>query len=372
MTARRPRVALVSEDVGGLRGGVARVTAELVTRCHDRVEFVVVSRTLAEDLRPLVEWRRVRAPAGPPKLAIPAFLAHGGLQVRRARADLVHVHSSGALVGNHVDLNTVHFSRAAFQHALGGGTGRVTRVHLALERWCMGRARRLGASSRGGRLELEALFPGSRVVEVPNGVDADRFRPDREARKEVRAELGAGDDQVVALFVGNAFRQKGLAVTIEALGLAAAGGNAALRQWVAGYGDADRYAALARAHGVGERVRFLGVRDDIARVYAAADLLVLPTVYETFCLVAWEAAATELPLVVTLVNGLHELVGDGRAGIAVDREPRAVADALLALAGDPGLRGSLGSAGRRIALDRTWDRTAERTLEVYRELGMRE
>jgi glycosyltransferase involved in cell wall biosynthesis len=188
----------------------------------------------------------------------------------------------------------------------------------------------------------------------------------------VRVELKARDDEVVALFAGNAFRQKGLAVTIEALGLAAAGGDESLRLWVAGYGDAERYAAVARDRGVGDRVRFLGVRDDIARVYAAADLLVLPTVYETFCLVAWEAAATGLPLVVTLENGLHELVGDGQAGLAVDREPRTVANALLALAADPGLRGSLGAAGRRIALDQSWDRTAERTLELYRELGRRE
>src|SRR5215831_19332991 len=110
----RPRVALVVDHAGGLSGGVARVVEEMILRCRDEVDFVVVSNTLAEELRPLVEWRRVRQPSGPPARKVPAFLALGGYQVLRADADIIHVHASGPLVPNRVDLLTVHFLRAAW------------------------------------------------------------------------------------------------------------------------------------------------------------------------------------------------------------------------------------------------------------------
>ncbi len=344
------------------------MTAELVRRGRGEIDFVVVSHILDEELRPLVEWRRVRAPAGPPKAFLPFFFTLGGLQVRRSRADLVHVHSGGPLVPNRVDLNSVHFCRAAFFRALGDEIGAVTRLHLWLERWCARRSRRLAVLSPGGRRDAELFFAGVPIVEIPNGVDAETFRPDSAARNEVRAEESALEEHVVALFVGNSFRRKGLHVAIEALGLAAASGDTALRLWVAGHGDKDRYGALAREHGVGDRVRFLGLRGDAERLYAAADIFVLPTLYEQFCLTAWEAAAAKLPLIVTTTSGMDELVGDGGAGIAVERDPQQVSDALLRLAAAPALRSSMGETGRRRALRYTWERSIQRTLMVYREL----
>ena len=217
-----PRVALVVHDVAA-RQGQDRVVTELIRRAHDRVDFVVISRSLSEELRPLVEWRRAPAPAAPYRAKSGAFFVTAGLQLLRTRRDLVHVHAIGPTVANRSDLTTAHFIRAGFFEAAGifgeNGLPRLRRVspraHLALERWCCRRAGMLAAVSEGSKRDLERFFPGIPVIVTPNGVDADRFRPDLEARQELRAAEGVTDEDVVALFVANSWSQKGLGVAIE-------------------------------------------------------------------------------------------------------------------------------------------------------------
>ena len=77
----------------------------------------------------------------------------------------------------------------------------------------------------------------------------------------------------------------------------------------------DGHRALAEGLGVADRVRFLGYRVDVERVYQAADIFVLPTAYETFCRAAHEAAACGLPVVAPPVPGIRELIGEDEAGI---------------------------------------------------------
>ena len=88
---KRPRVALVAYDVIGQQGS-GRVIAELVRRAHDRLDFVVIARDVAQDLRPYVEWRRAPAPRSPYKAQLAAFFVTGGLRLALTRADLVHIH----------------------------------------------------------------------------------------------------------------------------------------------------------------------------------------------------------------------------------------------------------------------------------------
>ena len=97
---------------------------------------------------------------------------------------------------------------------------------------------------------------------------------------------------------------------------------------VAGDGDRRHYQQLADAFGVGSRVRWLGVTSDVQLAYALADAFVLASAYETFSLVAYEAASCCLPVVATRVSGIDELVGRNEAGILVDRTPEAIASAL--------------------------------------------
>jgi UDP-glucose:(heptosyl)LPS alpha-1,3-glucosyltransferase len=205
-------------------------------------------------------------------------------------------------------------------------------------------------------------------VEItPNGVDPRRFKPDAEARRELRAEQGLGEEDLVALFVGGDWDRKGLAVAIEAMERAAKAG-VELHLWVVGRGDNARFGELASRHGVAGRVRFFGPRRETERFFQAADVFVLPTLYETFSLVAYEAAASGLPIVATRVNGIEDLIGDGQAGLVVERSSEAVAAGLVRLASDPAERARMGDAGRRRAETFTWERSVSSVLDMYRSL----
>jgi D-inositol-3-phosphate glycosyltransferase len=95
---------------------------------------------------------------------------------------------------------------------------------------------------------------------------------------------------------------------------------------------------------------------------------VFPSSYEAAPLVAYEAAASGLPLVATAVNGVDELLEDGRAGVLVERSSDAIAAALRTLADDTETRLRMGAAARERAESHDWSRSADAVLELYGEL----
>jgi glycosyltransferase involved in cell wall biosynthesis len=375
----RPSVALVAHGIHE-HGGMERAFFELVRLAHRDYRFVVLAEELAPELRPLVEWRRIRVPRHPIPLKFALFFVVAGLRLRRASVDLVH--TMGAVVPNRADVACVQFCHAGFaavvgRRALEGrpplrriNTALARALGLAAERWWFGtaRVRALAAVSQGVRRELETHYPGVRTELTPNGVDVDRFRPDAGMRVRVRRAAGVGDDEVVALFVGGDWDHKGVAVAIEGLAEARQVGASRLRLWVVGRGDGRRFGAIARGAGVEDAVEFFGPQRETHRFYQAADVFVLPSLYETFSLAAYEAAASGLPVVATRVSGIVDLVGEDGAGILVDRTPGAVGLALVRLASDPALRARLGEEGRRRAQGYSWARSVAAVCDVYRRL----
>jgi glycosyltransferase involved in cell wall biosynthesis len=355
-----------------------RAFAELVRRIHDRYEVVVLSADLGEDLRELVEWRRIPVPRRPVPLRFALFYVIAAVRLAATRADVVH--TLGAIVPNAAHLASVHFCTAGYIRSAGGlappsapalrraNTALARLLFLAAERWTYRRARvdRLGAVSRGLQRELAESFPGVPILLTPNGVDRSRFRPDPNARRAVRAQLGIEDDDVVALFVGGDWHRKGLALAIQAA--AEAGSRAPIRLLVVGRGDDRRFTTLAHGLGIAQRVHFLGPRSDTERFYAAADVFLLPSWYETFSLAAFEAAASGLPIVAAPLSGVEELVGDGDAGMLVERDAGALGEALAALSASPETRRRLGASARERSAAYTWDRSADAVLSVYRSV----
>ena len=113
----------------------------------------------------------------------------------------------------------------------------------------------------------------------------------------------------------------------------------------------------------------LGVTHDVQLVYQLADAFLLPTAYESFSLVTFEAAASGLPVLVTPVSGVRELIEDGRNGFLISREPELIAARLRALAGDGELRERLGRTARESALAYSSSRMVERHAELYERLA---
>lgn len=204
---------------------------------------------------------------------------------------------------------------------------------------------------RRGILEREPWVPPEAVVVIPNGVDVARL-----AGAE-RAPLDLPEGAVAVGYVGRIAPEKG----VETLGRAWADVERRHRSAhlvVAGGGGAE--AALRSALAGAERVRWLGFRDDAPSVIAALDLLVVPSLTEAFGLVAVEAMAAGVPVVASAVEGLAEVVEDGRMGVLVPPgDPAALAAAIARLASDAGARREMGEAGRRAAARYSLEAMAE-------------
>jgi UDP-glucose:(heptosyl)LPS alpha-1,3-glucosyltransferase len=198
---------------------------------------------------------------------------------------------------------------------------------------------------------------------VPNGVDTAQFRPDPQARRRVRARLGLAGESRLALFVGGDWERKGLRHVLDALAQAPGWQLA-----VAGDGDAEALLARAARMGIADRVHVLGASSDLPPLYAAADAFVLPTAYETFSLVTYEAAAAGLPLLVTRVHGVEDVLEHGRNGWFITPDGAGIAGRLRELEADPALAGRMGAAARSAAAAFSWDAMVERYLELYDEL----
>jgi UDP-glucose:(heptosyl)LPS alpha-1,3-glucosyltransferase len=327
--------------------------------------------------RARLEIVRVRGPRRPASLRFLTFALFGALAaLRRARGP---IHTTGAIILHPVDVATVHFCHAFFQREVRVSRASrdslpyhvneqvFNRLALAAERllYRPGSTRMLTPVSRGVGRELARFHPSMApfIRTVPNGVDVDRFRPDARARAAVRAELGLDEDALIGLFVGGDWARKGLEYAIRALER-----SPGWQLVVAGAGDADRYAAIARSAGAGDRVHFVGPRTDVERLYAAADAFVLPTAYEAFPLAALEAAASALPIVASRVNGIEDLVVEGENGRLVPRDADAIGAALRELT-ESGIRRRLGAEARRTVAGRTWRRATEEHVAIYDALA---
>lgn len=335
----------------------------------------VIARTCRLPEGAGVEFHRVRAPGRPFALAYPWFMIAGSLALRRRRAGLVQ--STGSIVLNRVDVLAVHYL-----HQVGPAnpkrSGPAYRANVLVagalkrlgERMCLrrGHVRAVVCVSEGVAEEVRTHFPelAGSVRTIHNGVDTALFAPGvRAAEAERRREeLAIAKDDLVAAFVGSEWERKGLGPAIGALAQAPG--------WtlvVAGGGDRARYEQLVRELGVEGRVRWLGVTADVQLVYQLSDVFLLPSAYETFSLVTFEAAACGLALLAAPVSGVRELIDDGRNGFLIDRDPARIAALLVRLGEEPELRARLGAAARESALEYSWDRMVERHLELYRELG---
>ncbi|MDQ3701976.1 MAG: glycosyltransferase family 4 protein, partial [Chloroflexota bacterium] len=187
--------------------------------------------------------------------------------------------------------------------------------------------------------------------ELPNGVDVERFAP-TVSGVEVRRRWGIPEQDVLVLFVGSLDRAhyfKGLRVLLAAMKHM---GAAAPRLLVVGDGDLRAAHERHRTQlSLSERVHFAGrvADDDLPRYYAAADLVVLPSVTrgEAFGVVLLEAMASGTPVVASDLPGVRAVVQATGGGLLVPpRDTAALAAAIADLAGDPVRRAALGRAGR--------------------------
>ncbi len=217
-------------------------------------------------------------------------------------------------------------------------------------------------------------IPQAKVEIVRNGIDVSRYeqaRVDAEAQRQTRSPerrniLASRSDQPVVLTVARLEQQKGLPYLIDAVPLVPGVSFA-----IAGDGpDREALEKQAVANGVGDRVIFLGRRDDVPALLAAADLFVLPSLYEGLPLSIMEAMAAGTPVIASDIGGNNELVVSGTNGLLVPpRNPAALADAVTMLVANPSRAASLAAVAQAQA-HREFDfaHSAARVSAIYDEL----
>jgi D-inositol-3-phosphate glycosyltransferase len=252
---------------------------------------------------------------------------------------------------------------------------------IAAEREIIGFADRLVAATAHERDQMEALYGAdpATISIVPPGVDLERFHP--RPCEEARAEIGVPSDCQVILFVGRIQPIKGIDTLIRAMALVFER-EPELRQQVylciiGGDPDADlardeselrRLAQLRDELGIGNLVLFLGSKDQdsLPCHYSAASMVVVPSHYESFGMVALEAMAAGVPVIASDVGGLSFSVSDGFNGYLVpDGDPETLAYKVTLLLKYESLRQQLGEQARRWAERFAWSNIAGEILEVY-------
>lgn len=178
-----------------------------------------------------------------------------------------------------------------------------------------GGAGRVIANSDMVKREIVDLYhyPADKIDIVRTGVPLENFRFDPARREKSRAELKLKPDEVALLFAGSGWERKGLRFAIEAFELSR---GRELRLLVAGRGDASAY--KPKRFFTEEPIRFLGEVSDLRSVYAAADIFILPSIYDPFSNACLEALASGLPVITTRDNGFSEIIENGVHGSVVD------------------------------------------------------
>jgi len=224
------------------------------------------------------------------------------------------------------------------------------------------------------RFVKEGIVPRELLTCVPNGVDTDRFRQVApETRQALRSSIGV-DDRFVWLAVGRFEIAKDYPNMLHAFAqVCQRDSNAVLL--LVGHGSLQQETeSLAQSLGLGDRIRFLGVRSDVPEVMAAADGYVMSSAWEGMPIALLEAGAAGLPIVATRVGGNHEVVRDGESGFLVPpRDAAALGQAMLRLMEQaPARRRDMGERGREhVRVHYGLGRVVERWQDLYRQVSVR-
>jgi D-inositol-3-phosphate glycosyltransferase len=345
--------------------------------------------------------RVVHVPAGPeiplPKQELTEYISqfvdgiHQFAMEKGIHYDVIHSHywMSGLAAASLSDLwggaPILHMF-----HTLGEMKNRIARsdseregpYRVEGEKRVLKRADRLIVATEAEKAQLQWLYKANvqKMEVIPPGVDVSHFYPI--SKDEARQYIGLSPDQKMVLFVGRIEPLKGVDTLIRAMSclkfqsvvhpvyLAIIGGepDANPEQMTV---EMSRLQKLCDDLCMGQTVVFLGKRaqDTLPYYYSAAEVLVMPSFYESFGMVALEAMACGTPVIASQVGGLAFLVRDGETGFTVpEGDPAALCDRLTLLLSDPELRTKMGIAAEHYAQGYKWETIAEQIAGVYRSL----
>ncbi|MCC9078412.1 glycosyltransferase [Litorilinea aerophila] len=395
-----PLAMLGGKKTGGMNVYVRDFAREL--GCQG-IQVDVFTRS-QDDCQPMINHdlgpnaRVIHIPAGPEKPIPVAEIAQyldefaEGVwhfaQVEGRHYDLIHSHywMSGlvaeALQRQWGDLPLVHMF-----HTLGHMKNQIARDEserapqdrLDGEHHVVAIADRIIAATPAEETQLIELYDAdpAKITVIPPGVDLARFHPLDKAMAKKKVGIPCGDTNI--LFAGRIEPLKGVDTLLRAMSILQERHPEAVRNACVAIIGGDPWAddldaemarlqALRAELGIHDLVTFLGAKDQdvLPYYYAAAEMVVMPSHYESFGMVALEAMAMGTPVIASEVGGLAYLVQHGLNGFHVpSRDPEALAARILELLTDRELRERLGQQARIYAQQFSWDRIVQRMLDVY-------
>jgi D-inositol-3-phosphate glycosyltransferase len=405
-----PRIAMISlhtspldqpgtGDAGGMNVYVIELSRRLARRGIDvdiftRATSSALPHVLETDDGVMVRHITSGPFEGLSKEELPGQLCTFAREVLRAEAgqdqghyDAVHSHywlsgQVGALARDRWGVPLVHSMHTMAKvknAALAEGDSPEPLARVIGEEQVVQAADMLIANTDAEAKQLINLYDAEagRVEVVHPGVDLDVFRPQSKADARIALDLPA--DANVLLFAGRIQPLKAPDVLLRAVA-ELLGRSPDLRSHLvvpvvggpsgSGLEHPESLAELAAELGLDDVVRFVPpvAQSELARWYAAATLVAVPSYNESFGLVAVEAQATGTPVVAAAVGGLPTVVRDGHSGLLVEGHEAADWSAVLErVLRDDELRARLEVGALEQARQFSWERTTDRTLDVYRE-----
>jgi len=345
--------------------GPGRATYELCKRLSQSHEIHVISASIATETQRFVTWHPVALSRLPGPLAWMDELIRATLTVRKEGRGIVISRGLFCLNCDVLYVNGSLYQRPLPKHLQVG-----LRFKYALHRMFFGIQRRLERyMCRRLQGQVLTLSSGLRdaicrhyglqdVRVVPNGVNTEDFHIASQSEKSrLRAQFGIPDDAFVASFVGGNWHRKGLDHLLAAMGYLQ---KSNIYLLVAGPDDqrdlveAELQEPLAR-----ERVVFAGTIERPNEIYGASDAFVFPTYSEAFGQVAFEAAASGLPVLAARENAMIDLIIPGETGYFIDYDAQDISEKILLLASNPEHTKAMGLKARQRAECFTWDAAAE-------------
>ena len=396
-----PLATLGGKDTGGMNVYVRELTRQL-GRMDVHVDVFTRSQNehVPHVLHDLGYGNRVvHVPAGPEiPVAKPALADHvpdfvKGVQAfadeKNIQYDLIHSHywMSGLAAETLSDtwgrLPIVHMF-----HTLGEMKNRVARsdderegdYRLNGERQVIKRVDKIVAATYAEQTQLQFLYKANKrkITIIPPGVDTGHFYPI--PKDEAREFLGVPATKKIILYVGRIEPLKGidtlikavaqLRIDIEQVTLAIIGGDPNVSSERMSQ-EMARLQKMCEDLGLGGMVVFLGKRaqNTLPYYYSAAEVLVMPSHYESFGMVALEAMACGTPVIASQVGGLAFLVQDGETGYHVpDQEPSQLSEKLTLLLGNPDQHDAMGLRAAEYAKNYAWANIAPQIIAVYKAL----
>lgn len=377
----RLRIAVLSRNFSVTGGGAERYSISVVEHLAQHHEVHVFAQTISHDF-PGVTYHQVPKPMERPRWINQLYFAWKTWRATRTGFDIVHSHENTW----HGNVHTVHV--LPVKHTLFAGkqglslalrwlkvlTSSRLLAYLWLEerRFAFAYKKKVVCASTTLKEVVERAFPHSRgMLEVITpGVDAVPGPATPQAKSEARRAFGVPDDAPLLLFVGNDFGKKGLKTLLDAQATL----DNKVQLLVVGRSErTGEYELQATKLGLRSRVHFLGSLKDMSLAYSAADLLVHPTVEDSYGMVVLEAMAHGLPVVVSDApfSGIAKDLTFGVNALLLSTPTNAgdLASKIATLLGDRAAASALSAGAVKFAQEKSWVQAGQRYDSLFSDVA---